>query len=309
MRRALALFAFAALAAAQAPPSYEKFSRPPDLKDVAYGPHSRNVLDLWMAKPDRPTPLVVFIHGGGFRAGDKTALSPTLLDYSLEAGFSVASINYRLTDTAPYPAPMHDGARAIQFLRSKAKEWNLDPRRIGASGGSAGAGISLWTGFHDDMADPSSDDPVKRQSTRLTAMAVLGAQSSYDPRLIRSLIGEAAARHPALEPFYGLHGPDLESPKAFRLFEDASPVTHLSKGDPPAFLYYDEPDAPLPADAKPGTGIHHPRFGRYLKERMDKLGIECIVRHTTDYGALVPRELRARVDRDIVAFFKKHLQR
>jgi len=62
---------------------------------------------------------------------------------------------------------MHDGARAVQFLRSKAREWNLNPKAFAASGGSAGTGMSLWIGFHDDMADAASSDLVKRQSTRL----------------------------------------------------------------------------------------------------------------------------------------------
>jgi acetyl esterase/lipase len=59
---------------------------------------------------------------------------------------------------------MHDGARAVQYLRSRAKEWNLDPARVAATGGSAGAGISLWLAFHADLADPKSKDPVARQS-------------------------------------------------------------------------------------------------------------------------------------------------
>src|SRR5262249_58540664 len=89
-----------------------------------------------------------------------------------------------------------DGARAIQFLRSKAAEWNLDPKKFAATGGSAGAGISLWVGFHDDLADPVSTDPVSWQSTRLTCMAVLGAQASYDPRWIQRGIGGGGARAP-----------------------------------------------------------------------------------------------------------------
>src|SRR5262249_41628078 len=147
----------------------------PDVANARYGPHQRHVLDLWKAKSDRPTPLVVFIHGGGFRGGDKKNLSPVLLNLCLKAGLSVASINYRLSQHAPFPAPMHDGGRAIQFFRFKAKEWNLDPRRIAATGGSAGAGISLWLAFHDDLADPGSKDPVARESTRLSCAAVLGA--------------------------------------------------------------------------------------------------------------------------------------
>ena len=116
------------------------------------------VLDLWRAKSATPAPLVVFIHGGGFRGGDKTNLAPALLAKCLDTGISVAAINYRLSQQAAFPAPMLDSARAIQVLRSKAAEWNLDPKRFAATGGSAGAGISLWIGFHDDLADPASAD-------------------------------------------------------------------------------------------------------------------------------------------------------
>src|SRR4051794_18473810 len=179
----LLLFALL-IAPAHAQQTKERGAKPaPDLADVKYGPHERNVLDLWKAKADRPTPLVVFIHGGGFRAGDKSGVPLPLLRRCLDAGISVASINYRFSQHAPFPAPMLDGARVVQFLRSKAGEWNLDPTKVAASGGSAGAGMSLWLGFHDDLADTSSDDPVARQSTRLTCMGVLGAQSSYDPRV------------------------------------------------------------------------------------------------------------------------------
>jgi acetyl esterase len=114
-------------------------------------------------------------------------LPDRLLTESLKSGISVVTITYRLSDEAKAPAPFLDGARAIQFIRFKAKEWNLDPQRIAATGMSAGAGISLWLGFHDDLADPNSPDPVLRQSTRLTCMAVYMAQTSHDPRFIREL--------------------------------------------------------------------------------------------------------------------------
>ncbi len=274
---------------------------PPDVADVSYGPHERNVLDLWKAPSSRPTPLVIYIHGGGFRSGDKRTLPPALLKRLREEGISVAAINYRLSQQAPYPAPMQDGARAVQFLRYRAGEWNLNAKAFGATGGSAGAGISLWIGFHDEMAEPGSADPVRRQSTRLQAVGVAAAQTTYDPREIARLVGEAAARHPALEPFYGLYGEELKTEKAHRMFADASPVTHLSRGDPPVLLLYFEPDKPLPPDAKPGAGIHHPRFGLFLKERMDKLGIECTVRYPGDGGG--PIDLAA----SLAEFFRKHL--
>ena len=71
---------------------------PPDVQNASYGPHERNVLDLWKARSAEPAPLVLFIHGGGFRQGDKKGLNPNSLKAYLDAGFSVAAINYRLTD-------------------------------------------------------------------------------------------------------------------------------------------------------------------------------------------------------------------
>ncbi len=172
--------------------------REPDRADVSYGPHERNVLDLWKAKSDRPTPLVIYIHGGGFTQGSKETVNPLLLSGLLSQGISVAAINYRYSTQAPYPAPMMDGARAVQFLRLHAAEWNLDPKAFGATGGSAGAGISLWIGFHDDLGDANSADPIARQTTRLSAMAVTNGQTSYDPRTIAKVIGEETARISAL---------------------------------------------------------------------------------------------------------------
>ena len=276
----------------------------PDQANVKYGPHPRNVLDLWQAKSEEPTPLVVYIHGGGFRAGDKATLNPTLLKQCLEAGISVAAVNYRLSQHAPFPAPMLDSARAVQFLRSKAKEWNLDPSRVAATGGSAGAGISLWLGFHDDLADAKSTDPVAQQSTRLSCMAVFGAQSSYDPRFIQKHIGGRAHEHPALRPFYGLKPGETDTPRAHKLYEEASAITYVSEGDPPVFMFYSEANRPLPPNARPGQGIHHPKFGELLKEKLDPLKIECVLRHRTDYAG----KGRDQVFRDIVAFFQRHFQ-
>ena len=278
-------------------------ARPADLVNISYGPHERNVFDLWKAESAKPTPLVIFIHGGGFVAGDKNVVSPILVDACLQHGVSIAAINYRYSTQAPYPAPMHDGARAVQFLRLHAREYNLNPKAFGATGGSAGAGISLWIGFHDDMADPASDDLLPRQSTRLSAMAVTDGQTTYDPRVIAKLINPETGRHSALRTLFAVkQGEDsLVATEAFPRYEDGSAVTHLTADDPPVFLFYSRPNTP-PPPGDLGTGIHHPRFGYYLKERMDKLGIECAVKTKDDYQGKPPGQPQ----RDIVDFFLKH---
>jgi acetyl esterase/lipase len=164
----------------------------PTVADVPYGQHERQVLDFWKAKSDRPTPLVLYIHGGGWQNGDKSSLGSPVIRQFLDASISVAAINYRYVKQAaalkiepPVKAPLEDAARALQVLRSKAGEWNLDKRRVGAIGGSAGGCSSLWLALHDDLADPKSPDPVARESTRLSCAAVNGAQTSLDPKELR----------------------------------------------------------------------------------------------------------------------------
>lgn len=299
----LALFAsFALPASLTAQESKQSSGKPaPDVANHKYGPHERNVFDLWKAKSDTPTPLVVYIHGGGFRAGDKGGISPQFLKLCLDSGISVASVNYRLSPEVHFPAHYQDCGRAIQTLRARAKEWNLDPKRVAASGGSAGAGTSLWLSFHDDLADPKSNDPIARQSTRLTCTGVTGAQSSYDPRVIKEWVGGRAHEHPALTGFFGITAENKGSPEILKRYEDSSAINHLTKDDAPTFMYYTEGPEPMKADAPPGAGIHHVNFGHKLKEEMDKLGIECVVKHRNDYTGR-----RADSTTEMVDFFKKH---
>lgn len=255
----------------------EAQDRKPTHTNVSYGPHERNVMDAWLAESDKPTPVLVSIHGGGFAKGDKR-VSPELLRRCLEAGISVAAITYRFSDQAIAPAQFLDCARAIQFLRSKSSEWNLDSKRFAATGSSAGAGLSLWLGFHDDLAKPDSDDPVLRHSTRLACMSVVNGQTSYDPRFIRDLFpGAEVWKHSRLAQLFAVDLDQLDAlPKEkYDLFELVSPINHLTAGDPPAQLLY---AANFDVSIKnQGVGIHHPKFGQVLKERMDKLGLECNV--------------------------------
>lgn len=246
-------------------------AEPPTHRDVKYGPYDRNVMDVWLAESDKPTPVLVSIHGGGFTTGNKS-VSSILLRECLESGISVVAITYRFSNQAIAPAQFHDSARAIQFIRHNAKQWNVDPTRISATGGSAGAGISLWLGFHDDLADPDNEDPVLRESTRLACMTVNNGQTSYDPRVIRDLFPNANTyRHSAVARLFDVDMDNLDQlpRKKYKLFEECSPITHLTKDDPPAqLIYWTSMDA---------TDIHSPRFGTVLKEKMDALGIRCDV--------------------------------
>lgn len=136
--------------------AYDQAIPLPTFTNVAYGGHHRNTLDFWRAPSNRPTPVVVVIHGGGWNVGSKEKLGlyvdPNRL---IQAGISVVAINYRLIehskDLAPYvKGPMSDAARAVQFIRSQGHEWGIDPARIAAAGVSAGACTSLWLAYHDD---------------------------------------------------------------------------------------------------------------------------------------------------------------
>ena len=163
----------------------------PTYTNVSYGIHERQVFDIWLtpSKNGEPTPLVIFIHAGGFRGGDKNWIEVNSIKQFRDVGLSVAAINYRLSDAGAYPIMMEDAARCLQTIRSHAKEWNLNPDKVACYGGSAGAGISLWLGFHDDLGDPDHDDPIARQSTRIIAVATVNGQSTYDLHTFRDWFG------------------------------------------------------------------------------------------------------------------------
>ena len=274
--------------------------RAPTYKDVHYGPHERNLVDFWKADSKEPTPLLISIHGGGFTKGDKS-IPPQLLKECLDAGISVAAINYRYSTQAIAPAPFTDSARAVQFLRSKAKEWNIDPKRFAATGGSAGAGISLWLAFHDDMADPKNADPILRESTRLSCAAVTNGQTSYDPRFIRKLFpGKDTYKVSALSKLFDVDLNKLDELPAekYKLFEECSAIPHLTKDDPPVMLSYQSAmDTEITSQ---GIGIHHPLFGKALKEKMDELKIPCELNAAN-------KRIGGGTPMTMIAFLKEHL--
>ncbi len=258
----------------------------PTLANVPYGTHERQVLDFYQAKSDKPTPLLFFIHGGGWVAGDKK--NPGGLKSCLAAGISVVSINYRYSWQAqldgvkpPVKAPLEDAARALQFVRSKAKEWNIDKQRIGASGGSAGACSSIWLAMHNDMADLKSSDPIARESTRLWCAAVNGAQTSLDPKELKEWTPNSR---------YGGHAFGFMDPKDIKdrdkhfddflqhreevlpWIKEYSPIEHASADDPPIYMIY----STAPALGEPQKDpTHTSNYGVKLQEKLRGLGVPC----------------------------------
>ncbi|MBT5813307.1 MAG: DUF1080 domain-containing protein [Opitutales bacterium] len=305
-------FALASLATAQTaerkPEGYDASVPKPTLTEVAYGDHERHVLDFWKADSDRPTPVVLVIHGGGWNGGSKERLhrfaEPNAL---LAAGISIVAINYRYVSQAvdagiepPVKAPLHDAARALQFIRSKADEWGLDKRRIGAAGGSAGACSSLWLAFHDDLADPDSEDPVARESSRLWCAAVNGAQTSLDPKQMKMWTPNSR---------YGGHAFGLMKFDSFLKGRDSilpwiaeySPYALVTKDDPPVYLNYSNPPE-LGQDQKDPT--HTANFGLKLQEHCREIGVDTElvypqapgVKHASATDYLIATLTKDRVD-------------
>lgn len=277
----------------------------PTWADVSYGPHERNKLDFWRAQSDRPAPVVVFIHGGGFKAGDKSRVrGERIVSECLAAGVSFAAINYRYRTDTPIQEVLRDCGRAIQFIRFKAAEWNVDKQRIAAYGGSAGAGASLWLAFHDDLADPQSPDPVLRESSRLACAGANACQFSYDIFKWVELFGDAAVRYQEPEAvwpgFYGLKSQEeLRGSIGARWRADCDMHGLISPDDPPVFLH-----SPMPGGevANRGHLLHHPKHALAIWERCREVGVPAV-------ASLPGLDIRPLPDepQDLRAFLFKHL--
>lgn len=280
--------------------------------NVAYGNHERNVLDIWLAESDEPTPLVVYIHGGGFMNGDKSRIyeSEDIAKF-LKAGVSFASINYRfmLQQNERLPGCMKDSRRALQFLRLMAEEWNIDKNRIGAYGGSAGAGTSLWLGLHDEMADPDADDPVLHESSRLSVVGALATQATYDFTKWQALlkmedVTEQEAQMLLQQGAFALGFKtveEMESEEARVVRADVDFLTLISEDDPPVFVYNGMRGGEIdPTDR--GHVQHHPFHAIALKEAMEKIEHPGLV-YAPKIGVEPPEEEQM----ELVDFFLKYL--
>jgi len=209
-------------------------------RDAAYvkDGHERQKLDLFVPKSDKPVPLIVFIHGGVWAGGGKA--NPRSLPL-LADGFATASINYRFSHQAVFPAQIHDCKAAVRFLRANAKKYNLDPDHFGVWGESAGGHLVALLGTSGDVKEIEGDIGTTGVSSRVQGVCDVFGPTDFlkykehmpnsDPFKVGSLISR----------LFG--GSPLEKPELAKL---GSPVTFVSKDDPPFLILQGDKDLLVP---------------------------------------------------------------
>jgi acetyl esterase/lipase len=251
----------------------------PTFANVSYGDHERNVFDLWIPQANSNGlrfPILIYFHGGGFIAGDKSAFDPKPY---LDAGIACASANYRFVDGKENlsEVPLKDSARVLQTIRNRAVEFGIDSGRVALSGSSAGAVISMWIAFSDDLAQPDSEDPVSHESTRVSCIMPINGPTNLMPSWIIENIGGARSVHSSYVKLYGVPAEKPMTPEVEEKIKAMSAWNLVSEDDPPTMMIYSgalNESLPLPAETSSGKIIHHPYFGKALKEKLDESGVE-----------------------------------
>jgi acetyl esterase/lipase len=257
-------------------------------QDIEYGSGGGEPLKLDLARPkegDGPFPGVVCIHGGGWAGGNKSFFRPLMIELA-QKGYVAVTVQYRFAPKHPFPAQVNDVKCAVRWLRSKSKEFKLDPNRIGATGASAGGHLSLMLGVmgKDDGLEGEgghSDQPSQVQAVvNFFGPTDLSREFPENVRpLLVNLVG----------------GPLDEKQKEIRL---ASPVTYLSHQDPPILTFHGTKDNIVPYE-----------HATILDEACKKLGISHELQTMPDLGHGWGGEtLRKTLDQTI-AFFDKHLKK
>ncbi len=270
---------------------------------VPYGPDPLQVIDVFLPASATPTAAILFIHGGGFTGGSRTSAysgGASNLREVLEAGVAWIGVDYRLLEEAGVEdegviMSLRDCQRALQFVRRHAGVFDVDPERIGLTGGSAGAGTSLWLATHPEMAIPGSDDPVARESTRPTAVGVTATQSTYDvvrwapdvfhdhyAYVTNDLLLSQRPLRALLVQFYGLDGAliddadglfaELETPQMLAYRSEVDLLVLLTPDDPPAYVRNNAQDVGPLEDGF--DLLHHPLHALALHERAMEVGAD-----------------------------------
>jgi len=199
------------------------------------------LLDLYLpAKAAQPMPVIVWVHGGAWRAGDKKRCPAIPM---AAQGYAVASINYRLTDVATFPAQIYDCKGAIRWVRAHAKEYGFDPDRIGVWGGSAGGHLVALLGTSGDVKELEGDVGGNLDfSSRVQAVAVFCGPSSFRIEDLKGREDTQEGKTPdTIAKLLG--GTIQEKPELARL---ASPAAHVTPDDPPFLIVHGANDPIVP---------------------------------------------------------------
>ena len=205
-------------------------------------------LDLYLPpESDGPVPVVVFLHGGGWRLGSRHLVGPAYLGASptpfervAQAGIAVASIDYRLSGEATWPAQLHDAKAAVRFVRARAADLGVDPDRIAAWGESAGGHLAGLLGLTGDDATLEGEGGIVGTSSRVSAVV-----SWYAPSDLAAIATDTGAdpANPRTREAQLLGAPAAEVPE---LAAQASPVSHVSADAPPFLLLHGRADRMVP---------------------------------------------------------------
>ena len=198
-------------------------TRTPTQDGIHYGTADGQPLtmDYYAAMGTGSHPIAIIIHGGGYHGGDsRNGSEAYVADFLAPAGYAIFSVNYRLAPKYPYPFMVYDVQRVVRYIRYHARNWSADPGKIALVGGSAGGYLSNMVGLLNAPGDPHAADPVDRVSAKAQAVVSLYAQSSF------AFVPLNADVHRFLDPFIARKG----EKEAIR---EASPITYVSKADPP----------------------------------------------------------------------------
>jgi acetyl esterase/lipase len=211
------------------------------LRDISYAAVDGHDLrlDLYRKKNAERSPLVVWVHGGAWRRGSK---SPMPLGELVNAGYAVASVDYRLSPVARFPAQVHDIKAAIRFLRAKQVEYRIAAERIAIAGSSAGGHLAALvgvTGGHAELEGNVGDHDD--QSSAVQAIVDYYGPTNFLTILDQSTPHGLSVRVPALELLLG--GSPQSQPDLARL---ASATSHVDSRDPPLLLLHGDQDPQVP---------------------------------------------------------------
>jgi acetyl esterase/lipase len=252
-------------------------------KNLAYGDHERQKLDLFVPKGDGPFPLVLWVHGGGWSAGSKDS-NPLML--MLAKGYAVASTNYRLSQHAPFPAQINDCKAAVRYLRANAAKYKLDPDRFGVAGASAGGHLVALLGTAGNVKELEGDGGNAKVSSKVQCVVDV-----FGPTDLIKLAGATDAENPITK----LMGGKMSEKK--ELATQANPITHIDKDCPPFLILHGDMDKLVLLNQS-----------ELLLEALQKAKIPAelvVVKGAGHDGKVMGGENAAKV----AAFFDKHLMK